>query len=148
MAIRFLQTFAWLASWLRSIPFFPSIYRVCKSNLDSEFSRCWRLKSLYLCRICLLGNKLLASNSYHECARNDTLLNATYGNDETFWSKNPLSYVIGVPGIPSGLFSGKVILICFLNNSFNRSVCSYVHLFNHSFIHSSIPLFVVPVFIP
>ncbi|XP_027037646.1 solute carrier family 12 member 7-like [Pocillopora damicornis] len=55
-------------------------------------------------RICLLGNKLLASNSYRECARNDTLLNATYGNDETFWSKNPLSYVIGVPGIPSGLF--------------------------------------------
>lgn len=55
-------------------------------------------------RICLLGDKLLASNSYHECARNDTLLNATYRNDETFWRENLLSDVVGVPGIPSGLF--------------------------------------------
>ncbi|PFX11615.1 Solute carrier family 12 member 6, partial [Stylophora pistillata] len=55
-------------------------------------------------RICLLGDKLLASNSYHECARNDTLLNVTYGNDEIFWRKNLLSDVVGVPGIPSGLF--------------------------------------------
>lgn len=61
-------------------------------------------------RICLLGNKLLASSSYHECSRNDTLLNSTYGNDETFWKDNPLSYVVGVPGITSGVFVGKIIL--------------------------------------
>lgn len=56
-----------------------------------------------------MGNKLLASSSYHECSRNDTLLNTTYGNDEAFWKNNPLSYVVGVPGITSGVFVGKQI---------------------------------------
>ncbi|KAL9974990.1 hypothetical protein ACROYT_G012103 [Oculina patagonica] len=55
-------------------------------------------------RICLLGDKLLASSSYNECSRNDTLLNSTYGNDNTFWKNNPLSHVVGVPGITSGVF--------------------------------------------
>ena len=57
----------------------------------------------------MLGNKLLASSSYHECSRNDTLLNSTYGGDETFWKNNPLSYVNGVPGITSGVDVGKII---------------------------------------
>ena len=57
----------------------------------------------------MLGNKLLASNSYHKCSRNDTLLNSTYGGDETFWKNNPLSSVVGVPGITSGVFVGKII---------------------------------------
>ena len=64
--------------------------------------------SLFPPRICLLGNKLLASSSYHECSRNDSLLNSTYG-DETFWKDNPLSYVVGVPGITSGVFDGNLI---------------------------------------
>lgn len=63
---------------------------------------------LFLPRICLLGNKLLASSSYHKCSRNDTLLNSTYGDDETFWKNNPLSYVVGVPGITSGVYVGKI----------------------------------------
>ena len=57
----------------------------------------------------MLGNKLLASSSYHECSRNDSLLNSTYGDDETFWKDNPLSYVVGVPGITSGVFDGNLI---------------------------------------
>ena len=58
-------------------------------------------------RICLLGSKLLASNSYHECSRNDSLLTKAYGSDEVFWKNNPLSYVVGVPGITSGSFVGE-----------------------------------------
>ncbi|KAK2560643.1 Solute carrier family 12 member 6 [Acropora cervicornis] len=57
-------------------------------------------------RICLIGSKLLASNSYHKCSTNDSLLTNAYGNNEEFWKSEPLSYVLGVPGITSSLFSG------------------------------------------
>lgn len=65
--------------------------------------------SSLLPRICLLGSKLLASTSYHECSRNDTLLSQAYGNDEQFWRSNPLSYVNGVPGITSDSFVGEYL---------------------------------------
>ena len=65
--------------------------------------------SSLLPRICLLGSKLLASTSYHECSRNDTLLSQAYGNDEQFWQNNPLSYVNGVPGITSDSFVGEYL---------------------------------------
>ena len=65
--------------------------------------------SSLLPRICLLGSKLLASTSYHECSRNDTLLIQAYGNDEQFWQNNPLSYVNGVPGITSDSFVGEYL---------------------------------------
>ena len=57
----------------------------------------------------MLGSKLLASTSYHECSRNDTLLSQAYGNDEQFWQNNPLSYVNGVPGITSDSFVGEYL---------------------------------------
>ena len=65
--------------------------------------------SSLLPRICLLGSKLLASTSYHECSRNDTLLSQAYGNDEQFWQSNPLSYMNGVPGITSDSFVGEYL---------------------------------------
>ena len=52
---------------------------------------------------------MLASTSYHECSRNDTLLSQAYGNDEQFWQNNPLSYVNGVPGITSDSFVGEYL---------------------------------------
>ena len=52
---------------------------------------------------------MLASTSYHECSRNDTLLSQAYGNDEHFWQNNPLSYVNGVPGITSDSFVGEYL---------------------------------------
>ena len=52
---------------------------------------------------------MLASTSYHECSRNDTLLSQAYGNDEQFWRSNPLSYVNGVPGITSDSFVGEYL---------------------------------------
>lgn len=52
---------------------------------------------------------MLASTSYHECSRNDTLLSQAYGNDEQFWQSNPLSYVNGVPGITSDSFVGEYL---------------------------------------
>ena len=67
----------------------------------------------------MLGSKLLASNSYHECSRNDTLLSKAYGNDDEFWKNNPLSYVNGVPGITSDSFDGafytKYVNILYIN---------------------------------
>ena len=58
-----------------------------------------------------MGSKLLASNTYHKCSTNDSVLTSAYGNNEEFWKSEPLSYVPGVPGITSSLFSGEKKLI-------------------------------------
>ena len=92
-----------------SITFVPDCRNQCHFNTLTSVLFILSFGSSLLPRICLLGSKLLASTSYHECSRNDTLLSQAYGNDEQFWQNNPLSYVNGVPGITSDSFVGEYL---------------------------------------
>lgn len=56
-------------------------------------------------RICMLGDRLLASNAYDDCSKNDTKLKELFQRT-TFWNTTCTSDIDGAPGLSSGVFDG------------------------------------------
>ena len=56
--------------------------------------------------ICQLGPRVLAQDSYTTCDKNDTRLSNAYSSEGPIWEAAHLQYMVAIPGITSGLFSG------------------------------------------
>ena len=54
----------------------------------------------------MLGDRLLASNAYDDCSKNDTKLKGLF-QSTSFWNTTCTSDIDGAPGLSSGVFDGK-----------------------------------------
>lgn len=55
----------------------------------------------------MLGNRLLSSKAYGVCSKNDTELKGLFEH-LSFWNTTPVKDIDGAPGLPSGVFDGKI----------------------------------------
>ena len=56
----------------------------------------------------MLGDRLLASNAYSHCSKNDTSLKKLF-EKTSFWNTTCIKDIDGAPGLSSGVFDGKLL---------------------------------------
>ncbi|XP_028392858.1 solute carrier family 12 member 6-like [Dendronephthya gigantea] len=58
-------------------------------------------------RICMLGDRLLASKAFSQCSKNDTDIKKLF-QDSSFWNASRIKDIDGAPGLSSGVFDDNV----------------------------------------